>query len=156
MVARERGLLGFNTSSDLYQVEVTFPESLASSCFFHGRLIHGWLLTCIPKWPYLSTLLTDCFLLTDPWGWKLLSLYIFWDAHTFSFWYPTYAIHISISTVFGLLKDTSASYFWNLTNQPVKRSLCNNHILLKINQKIQKEKTKIWIQYSSLLIILIR
>ena len=109
------------------------PESLASSCFFHWRLIQDRFSTrgglphlgLTSKRHYCSLFTADCWLtaLSDwpptPWGWKLPLLYIFRTPTHTSFQRPTNAIHVAFPLSFVYLKITLT--FCNpQTNRPVK------------------------------------
>ena len=105
---RVRKLLGFTSHWDRY------IQSLASSCFFHRRLIEGLLLTLgvaepLGEHPKRHSLLTadfvDWVLSPRSLGLKTsVVIYIFQTPMHASFWCPTYAIHIAFPLSFVSLK----------------------------------------------------
>ena len=122
-------MFGNNTASDLHHIfryiprGDTSPESLASSCFFHRRLIQSSLTTqgslpflwLAPKlaWFYWLTALSDW--PPTPWAWKL-PLYNFL-IHRHS----SCAIHVAFLLSFTYLKTQLQIQFWiPQTNWPVK------------------------------------
>ena len=79
----------------------TYPENLASLCFFYWRFIqniHLNLGDTAPSCTLNNMIYLLCWLLTDHWVQKLLSLYIFPDTHTFLPMQFTWHFHCPLLT----------------------------------------------------------
>ena len=103
-----------------------YIQSLVSLCFFHEKLIQGLFLNlflsaqngviCLFYW-----LLT----LTDPWDWKLLSLYIFWHQHILS----SGTIHIAFPSSLVYLKTQVHILFMKSALTRCQRSIWNTNTI---------------------------